>query len=111
MTPVRAAALCAAALFCADSSGQTPASTETSVLPDEAVEAIEQSGCPRAANVSAEECLIWLNSREAGDAASAARDLGAGKTPPDSAAEAVAAGELLGDPELESKRVPAKAPR
>ncbi len=77
----RFAALCAGgAALCLDSSAQTIEKNHVD-LPIEAIEAIEQTSCPRAAGVSVEACLLWLTpERRAADAGVIARELGRGTT-------------------------------
>ena len=77
----RFATLCAVVgALCLDSSAQTVEKNQAD-LPIEAVEAIEQTPCPRAAGVSVEACLLWLTpERRGADASVIARELSRGKT-------------------------------
>lgn len=77
----RFATLCAVvATLCLDSSAQTIETNQVD-LPIEAIEAIEQTPCPRAAGVSVEACLLWLTpERGSVDASVVAREVGRAKT-------------------------------
>lgn len=75
----RLATLCAVAALCLDSSAQTAENNQVD-LPTEAIEAIEQTPCPRAAEISVEACLLWVTpERRGGDASVIARELSRGK--------------------------------